>query len=130
MVMNTEYSLKDLQQANLIVRSEYEERFKVLEKQIEYLERELSKVSSQVKEPLYAIAPKSITVDSTPEVTTFKSLSINELKKLYDLYNSESISNWDKTFLDTLIKYQKVSPKQKEIVRKIVLKVESSKKSS
>jgi len=130
MVMNTEYSLKDLQQANLIVRNEYEERFKVLEKQIEYLERELSKVSSQVKEPLYAIAPKSITVDSTPEVTTFKSLSINELKKLYDLYNSESISSWDKTFLDTLIKYQKVSPKQKEIVRKIVLKVESSKKSS
>ena len=128
--MNTEYSLKDLQQANLIVRNEYEERFKVLEKQIEYLERELSKVSSQVKEPLYAIASKSTTVISTPEATTFKSLSINELKKLYDLYNSVGISDWDKTFLDTLIRYQKVSPKQKEIVRKIILKVESSKNSS
>jgi hypothetical protein len=128
--MNTEYSLKDLQQANLIVRNEYEERFKVLEKQIEYLERELSKISSQVKEPLYAIASKSTTVYNTAESTAFEDLSIDQLKDLYYLYNSVGISDWEKTFLDTIIRYQKVSPKQKEIVRKILLKVESTKKSS
>lgn len=128
--MNTEYSLKDLQNANLIVRNEYEERFRVLEKQIEYLERELSKVSSQVKEPLYAIASKSTTVYNTAESTAFENLSIDQLKDLYYLYNSVGISDWEKTFLDTIIRYQKVSPKQKEIVRKILLKVESTKSSS
>ena len=125
MVVEKVFTLEDLKTANMIVRNEYDSIVKDLQKQINDLKTEVYNLSLKVKEPSYAIRSLSTTVEKVEDKPQFNKFTMEQLQSLEVAYKSEKISDWERNFIDTLMTYQRVSEKQKPILKKIILKVAS-----
>jgi len=123
--MEKVFTLEDLKTANMIVRNEYESILRDLQKQINDLKTEVYNLSLKVKEPSYAIRSLSTTIEKTEAKSQFDKFTIEQLQSLEVAYKSDKISDWERNFIDSLMTYQRVSDKQKPILKKIIEKVAS-----
>lgn len=130
--MTKEYNIQDIIQANITIRKEFSDKLKEYDRKFDSKIREIKGYQVQIdnlKEEVRKLSDAnrslSLTVSSLESKTSKPKVVSENLPgrgTIEFLLRSNKLNNWEKEFLMSVVKLRGWTPKQEEVIKKIVAK--------